>query len=336
VPRLPVVTTTALAPLGAAALPSIHPGATLADQIAPLLGWFHAVRGRRENTIRAYELDLRGFVAFAESAGVVRPNRVTFNLLEMYFAHRQHRQGKKATTVNRTRYARGSFFKFLRRQGLVTHDPVADTYGLPEPQTIPKYLTIAEQERILEALAAKTKVTGRRNYAMIATALLCGLRVSELATVRVTDLDLEAGTLIVFGKGDKQRQCTVVPRLRVILADYLKRTWPKLVGGRDGAPYLFVRAGVPRVARRRGQAPLLTRSIWATLDKQVSPLVGKPVHPHMLRHSVASRLRENGAPLELIQEALGHVNIATTLIYAHVSTKKQRADIARYLEGLGK
>jgi len=124
----------------------------------------------------------------------------------------------------------------------------------------------------------------------------------------------------------------VVPRLREILREYLEHTWPAIVGGRHGSPYLFTRVG-NRSAGARGAQPLLTRSIWYILERQVSPVVGKPVFPHMLRHSFASRLRENGCPLELIAEALGHSDISTTLIYAHMSTKKQRADIARYLEG---
>jgi site-specific recombinase XerD len=322
---------TALAVVRASALPSV-PGVTLAVQVAPFLGWLAVIRGRQPNTISAYRQDLHSFIAFAEKAGVTMPGQVTVNILEMWFAHRRHREGRKATTVNRARHALGAFFKFLRRQGLVATNPVEDTYALPKPQRIPKYLTIAEQERVLAAFAAKTHATGRRTYALIATALLCGVRVSELASVRVTDLDLDAGTLTVIGKGDKQRECTVVPRLRAILSHYLTRTWPKLVGGQYGSPFLFTRSGVRGIARGRRLAPLLTRSIHWILKKQISPIVGRPVHPHMLRHSFASRLRENGAPLELIQQALGHESISTTLIYAHVSTKKQRADLARYLE----
>jgi site-specific recombinase XerD len=127
------VRATALAPLGASALPSIRSGVTLAAQIAPFLGWLHAIRGRSDNTILAYHRDLKAFVAFAESAGVIAPSQVTFNVLEMYFAHRQHREHKKATTVNRARHAMTSFFKFLRRQGLVATNPVEDTFALPKP-----------------------------------------------------------------------------------------------------------------------------------------------------------------------------------------------------------
>jgi site-specific recombinase XerD len=97
-------------------------------------------------------------------------------------------------------------------------------------------------------------------------------------------------------------------------------------------PYLFTRVG-DRSGRCKGKQQLLTRSICWILQRQVSPVVGQPVHPHMLRHSFASRLRENGAPLELIQEALGHSDISTTLIYALISTTKRKTEIARYLEG---
>jgi integrase/recombinase XerD len=326
--------TTALARIRSGQKQVARQGATLAAQIAPFLGWLGTVRGRSMNTVHSYQNDLVVFVRFAESAGVVLPSQVTFNLLEMHFAHRLHREGKKATTVNRARYALGSFFRYLRRQGMVSHDPVGDTFALPEPQRMPRYLTVPEQERILAAFASRTSLAGRRDYAMLACALLTGVRVSELATVRVTDVDLEAGTLRVLGKGNKERECTVVPRLREILRDYLARTWPAIVGGRHGSPYLFTRVGNHQAGRKRGE-PLLTRSIYWRLEQEVSPLVGRPVHPHMLRHSFASRLRQNGAPLELIQEALGHQDISTTLIYAHISTTKQRADIAKYLEGLG-
>ena len=326
------MTTTALAPLVAPSLPSIRSGATLREQIGPFLGWLAAIRGRRPNTILSYGRDLRAFVGFAAAAGIVRPADISFNHLEAYFGYRQHHEGKKATTINRARYALATFFQFLRRQGLVTQNPVQDTFALPRPTRIPKYLSIATQERVLAGLAARPSLAGRRDYAMIAVALFCGLRVSELASARVSDLNLEAGLLTIVGKGDKQRECVVVPRLRVILEDYLARTRPALAGQRYGSPYLFTRSTRRSVAGK-SPGPILTRSIHWILKHHVSRLAEQPVFPHMLRHSFASRLRENGAPLELIQEALGHANIATTLIYAHLSTSRQRADIAKYLKG---
>ena len=98
-------------------------------------------------------------------------------------------------------------------------------------------------------------------------------------------------------------------------------------------PFLFVNAhakGGQRV-RRAGQA-LLAKTVFQLVRRAVSPIIGRPVHPHMLRHSFASRLRENGADLQLIQEALGHANINTTTMYAHLTTARRRQDLARLLE----
>ena len=243
----------------------------------------------------------------------------------MYFADRV-REGCKAATVNRDRHALGSFFKFLRRQGLVARCEHGER-GHHDCGS-------AEQDRLLAALAARTSLSGRRDYALVATALLCGLRVSELASARVADLDLEGGVLRVIGKGDKQRECVVVPRLQLILRGYLARTRPALVGGRAGSPYLFLRVDTNvGLARTKLHEPLLTRAIWWILARQVSPIVGRPVHPHMLRHSFASRLRENGAPIELIKEALGHEDISTTMVYAHLTSSRRKTEVAKYLEG---
>jgi len=106
------------------------------------------------------------------------------------------------------------------------------------------------------------------------------------------------------------------------------------VAVRQTSPYLFLRALLKASRFRVKQGlPLVSRAVYRIVRERLSALLGRPIHPHMLRHSFASRLRENGADLQLIQEALGHEDLSTTTIYAHVSTKKQRADIARYLEG---
>jgi site-specific recombinase XerD len=137
--------------------------------------------------------------------------------------------------------------------------------------------------------------------------------------------------LPVAVKGNAERECVIVPRLDGILEQYLTVARPALL--RDTvAPWLFV-AGTRRGRRKyRTGAPLLTRSVFGIVRTKLSPIVGRPVHPHMLRHSFASRLRENGADLQLIQEALGHASITTTTIYAHLTTAKRMAEIARFLQ----
>ncbi len=376
----------ALATLGASVLAPIRPGATLAQLVPVFCGWFGTVRGRTKNTVKSYAEDLAAFARFCATAGVTRPEAVTFQLVEMYLA-RLTTRGLKATSANRQLHAIRSFFKFLRRNGYASVNPADDVFSLPKPKRLPKCLSIPQQERLLAHLAESESLEGRRNHALVATALFCGLRVEELATLRLSDVDLEAGHLRVVGKGDSQREVPVTPRLAAILRNYIDTVRPQLVsvkvrgslrrngtrGGRvwsmlytvDGrpvrestgtsdeaearailadrvrdlrieqeSPYLFVRADAngSYFRYKKGQ-PLLTRTIFYIVNTKISAIVGEHVHPHMFRHSFASRLRENGAPLELIQEALGHQNISTTLIYARMSTQRQRADIARYLEG---
>jgi site-specific recombinase XerD len=251
---------------------------------------------------------------------------------------------------------------------------------LPAQKKLPGYLTVPEQERIVRELAEDHSLLGRRDRALVATALLTGLRCAELAALQVQHLDLDAGRLrVVNGKGGKDRELPLIPRLEAILREYLEKVRPQLVGrpighlsrSRDQAtwrlvysvdgkkvyrnlgtrslqeaekrhkelapvppapPFVFVNAhdrGGQRV-RRPGQA-LATKTIFGLVRRAVAPIVGRPVAPHMLRHSFASHLRENGADLQLIQEALGHANINTTTMYAHLSTNKRRQDLARLL-----
>jgi len=374
------MTTTALAPLGASAL------LTLRDLAPRYLVWFKFVRQRAPLTVDSYGFDLSTFLEFCDRVGLTRPSQVSFREIEMYLAWLRHERKVKPTTANRHLATLRSFWKWLIREGHALGNPATDTPSLPEPRRLPTWLPIHEQERILGALGQETTLMGRRDFAIIATFLLTGLRCSEMATLRLEDLDLTAGTLRVIGKGNKQRELVVIPRLARILEDYLQGVRPALAAlrprghlrrNRHGSgmwraeykfsgqrvffntrttdrliararlaehltrlvvqqmsPYLFLRAHPKRSRFRVKQGlPLVSRAVYRIVHERLSALLGRPIHPHVLRHSFASRLRENGADLQLIQEALGHEDLSTTTIYAHVSTKKQRADIARYLEG---
>jgi site-specific recombinase XerD len=252
---------------------------------------------------------------------------------------------------------------------------------------LPNYLNIAEQEQVLATLATRMDAAGRRDYALVATGLLTGLRCSELANLELVHLDLSAGVVrVVNGKGMKDRELPVVPRLEAILRGYLAEVRDPLVkrpvgriregmartmAGRDrrytrtvavrrngqyrslgravpspeeverlraalippASPYVFVMAHPTnsRGATRAGKS-LVSRSVLRIVREVVGPIVGRPVYTHMLRHSFASRLRENGADLQDIQEALGHSVITTTTMYAHISTRRRREKLAEYLK----
>ena len=374
----------ALAPLGASGL------LTLRDLVPRFLVWFKFVRQRAPLTVESYGWDLRTFLDFCDRAGVTRPDQVTFRELEMYLAWLRHERQARPSTANRHLAAVRAFWKWLIREGHTLSNPGADTSPLPQPKRLPSWLPIHEQEHVLGALAQDVTLLGRRDHAMIATFLLCGLRCAEIATLRLDRLDLEAGTLRIIGKGNKERVAVVIPRLARILREYVEHVRPGLSvvrprghlrrqrtsGGHPGptwqaeyqvngrkvsfstgttdkvvararlterltglavqqtSPYLFLRwhRRGSRFIAKDGLA-MTSRAVYRIVRDRLSKLLGRPINPHMLRHSYASRLRENGAPVELISEALGHADIRTSMIYAHLSTKKQRADVARYLEG---
>lgn len=316
-------------------LPIVRRPRTLAECIEPFCLWLEGVRGRTASTVRAYRFDLEDFAAFCDRAGVTRPGDVTFSLIEFYLAWLQQRGQRRAETAARRLAAIRQFYRYLVREGEVRRDPAAVAFG-PKcpPRPLPRYLTVDEQERVLAALAADETLTGRRDYALVATALLTGLRCEELCRLRLEDLDLEGGTLrVVRGKGQKDREVPVVSPLAGILREYLAETRPLLVRGAP-SPYVFVRGLTPHgPARHRQRAgrPLERRSVFRVIRLRVSPLVGRPIGPHALRHSFASRLRARGADLQFIQELLGHSELGTTAIYAHLATPARRAELARLL-----
>jgi site-specific recombinase XerD len=336
----------ALVPVASA--PLVATDDSLAAHVTRFLHWFRFVRERSTHTIDAYTSDLKMFLEFAALGGLTRPEGVKVKHVELYMAWlrqtpRRTRGGTgnhSVATANRHLHAVRAFFYYLEREEIVDRNPAARAFTLRSGRTLPHYLTIPEQEALLDALIPDHTPTGQRDLAVIAVMLFAGLRVSEVVRLRLDHVDLRGERLrVVQGKGSKDRELPIVPRLRGILGAYLSDGRGRLLTPRrarrprsdDG--WFFVRAGRGGYRFAREGAALEPRSIHFLLRTKVSAIVGRHVHPHMLRHSFASRLRENGADLQLIQEALGHSDIRTTTIYTHITTAKRRADLARYLDG---
>jgi site-specific recombinase XerD len=204
-------------------------------------------------------------------------------------------------------------------------------------------LTVAEQERLLAGLFEAPTPTGQRDAAMVATALFTGLRCEELVRLRLDRVSFDGGFLRVVGKGRKTREVPLIPRLAALLTTYLRAVRPALLP--MAAPYVFPadrrplggrhwKTGGPVAVRRDRPIvrPLTTRGFFHVVRIRCAAILGRPVAPHMLRHSFASRLRAAGADLQLIQEILGHQSITTTTCYAHISTPLRTATVARLLE----
>ena len=361
--------------------PLARPGRTLGELVPGFLRWFQFVRRRSPHTVYNYGKDLESFLRFCAQANLSEPEAVTFRHVEFYLGWLQTARGLKPRSANRHLHALRTFWTYLIREGLATGNPGANTFMLPTRTPLPSYLTILDQERVLTTLAADPSLLGRRDYALVATALLTGLRCAELAALQVAHVDLEAGRLrVIAGKGNRDRELPLVPRLAAILRGYLDDVRPALINRpigqlvretphgpwalvqavkgravyrglhtRDRAeaerlraeliplpappPFVFVNAHAQSGYRvRRAGLALSPKTIFALVRRAVAPIIGRPVAPHTLRHSFASRLRENGADLQIIAEALGHASLNTTLVYAHLTTNRRRQELARLLE----
>ena len=304
----------------------------LAGMVAPFLVWLELVRGRSPRTIEDYGHDLRAFLTFCGRVGLHTPRLVTFREIEVYVAWLQRERGVGPVTVNRHLNALRSFWTYLVREGLAMSNPGKSVFSLKTPARVPRYLSVEDQERVLAALSRNLSPLGLRAFAVVATGLFTGVRSAELRAIRVADVDLGAGVLRVIGKGNRERELPVVPRLTAILLRYLRVGRPRLLRGLD-CPWLFVaaRGGRRGLGQSPGRPPMGEEALTGLLRSRVDSLVGSRVRFHMFRHSFASRLREAGADLQFIQEILGHAHLSTTAIYAHLSTARRRAELARLL-----
>jgi integrase/recombinase XerD len=266
-------------------------------------------KGLSSNTVSAYKRDLVKFDAFARKRklsleAVSRDDLVDF-LAGLY------RQKLESRTVARQLVTLRNFFRFAQIQELIPADPSVNLESPKIRRTLPGYLRLEEVERLLAQPNEKTPL-GLRDRAMLEVLYSTGLRVSELISLGVSDLDAKVGCVRCIGKGDKERIVPVGRKALGMVDKYLRDARPQLCGkGKSsGNPTLFV--------NRRG-GPLSRVGVWKILSAYGRGAgLRLPMKPHMLRHSFATHLLERGADLRSVQLMLGHADISTTQIYTHV------------------
>ena len=314
---------------------------SLAECVEPFLSWFAQVRGRSALTIEHYRHDLHSFLDYATRRRLTRPDDVRHQDLEDYVRTVARERGLKPQTINRHLSAFRSWWVYLLREDLATRNPAAIAFGpKSRPRRIPPFIAGETYDLVLSTLEQARSLLGRRDFTVVGVLLLAGLRISEVVALRVVDVDLTEGQIYVaHGKGDRDRYVTAPPRLCTILSAYLTDVRPVLLGDAS-SPWLFVRASpqlpgqswaVRSWAVKNVSRPLVTRSVYLRIVQRVSPIVGKHVWPHLLRHSYAVRLRSKGADLADIKEELGHSRLDTTMIYANIPSSERRAKIGRLL-----
>lgn len=281
------------------------------DALRLFLEYLTVEKGLSPNTVEAYARDVRKLVAHLKARKIALP-RVTEETV-VGFIHAESRAGLSARSLARLISALRSFSRFLVLSGLIKKDATAQ---LTTPSTwlaLPKFLTVAEAALLLQA-PAESKPQGLRDRAMLEVLYGSGLRVSELAVLRLADINLEDGFLVCRGKGGKER---IVPLGRSscrAIGRYLKEVRP-----------LFDRAGREEVFLSRRGRPFTRQGVWKLLRQHaVAAGLAAKISPHVLRHSFATHLLERGADLRSVQLMLGHSQITTTQIYTHVSRERLR------------
>jgi integrase/recombinase XerD len=264
-------------------------------------------KGLSPNTVTAYRQDLAKFNLFAQKrevalAGVTRDDLVDF-LAALY------RQNLESKSVARNLVTLRNFFRFAQTNELIRDDPSSNLESPKIRRSLPGYLRLADVERLLQQPDAKTAL-GLRDRAMLEVLYSTGLRVSELTSLRVGDLDTKVGCVRCIGKGDKERLVPVGKKALATVEKYLKDGRAELLGKAPVVPTLFL--------NRRGRG-LSRVGVWKILSgygRRAGLRVA--LTPHMLRHSFATHLLERGADLRSVQLMLGHADISTTQIYTHV------------------
>lgn len=284
------------------------------EAIEGFIYYLKVERGRSENTLQAYRHDLRRFAAWLDEQGVRAPGEVTHALLADHLVALD-RQGLGLRSIARARTSLRQLFMFLVKEGHLEADPstLVDAPRFPSP--LPVVLTSAQVEAILAAPDPDSTL-GLRDAAMIEVLYASGLRVSELVGLPLASLDPGVGLVKVRGKGNKERLVPLGGRALDLVLRYLERSRPLLDPDRRSAA-LFV--------SQRGK-PMTRQNFWQRLNgwARQAGVRGK-VSPHVLRHSFATHLLENGADLRALQAMLGHADISTTQIYTHVTRARLRA-----------
>ena len=283
--------------------------------VLDFLGYLEFERGLSRNTLEAYRSDLLQFGGFLERADVdaldARHEQLAGFLSELAEGT-EDRPPAASATLQRKAACLRSFYRHLRREGLLERDPTADLRAPRKSQRLPEVLNRAEVQKLLSTPRG-TDPAALRDRALLETMYACGLRASEAIDLTVGDIDLHAGVLRARGKGSKERLVPIGREAVTAVRAYVQRGRPALVGLRD-EPHLFVnhrgagltRQGLYKIVQRHARA--------AGLDGRMSP--------HTLRHTFATHLLAGGCDLRSVQEMLGHADVATTQIYTHVSAEK--------------
>lgn len=282
--------------------------------LVSFLDYITLERGLSINTRKAYADDIGQFLSYLDQKGVSSLNQVSRKQVLDHLMLMKSK-GMSTNSISRHLVSIKIFFRYLQQEGLLDKN-VTDTMDSPRLwKILPDTLSEKEVNLLLRAPDMR-KPLGVRDRAILEMFYASGLRVSELAHLQLSNLHIEDGYIRVIGKGRKERVIPVAQDSSNILECYLDEVRPMLCEN----PH------VQEVFVSRRETPLCRQRLWQIIKKYTKEAgIMKNVTPHTLRHSFATHLLANGAPLRVIQEMLGHADIATTQIYTHVNPERLKS-----------
>ena len=290
------------------------------QEVEKFLNYMAVERGVSPNTLSAYRNDLSQLVAFLEDRLRKGPvghiwERADPGELSAYVLHLHERGYSDKTRARKVASAR-SLFSFLVEEGVLESDPTENLSAPRLGRSLPKTLSIEEVEALLGA-SGDEGPEAVRDGAMLELLYASGMRVTEVVSLDLEDIDLDGGSVRCVGKGSKERMIPVHQQAIEAVGVYVKTARPMLRSkGTDQAVFLS----------RRGER-LTRQGFWLILKGlAIKTGIGKNITPHTLRHSFATHLLQGGAPLRNVQELLGHASITTTQVYTHLTSEHVRSE----------
>jgi integrase/recombinase XerD len=295
----------------------VQPHARLTDLVLDFLGYLELERGLSRNTLDAYRSDLQQFGEYLARRGLHPLELSPAGLASFVSELAEGREGRPPvapSTLQRKVACLRSFYRHLRREQVIDHDPAGDLRAPRARGRLPEVLSRDEVLRLL-AQPKGSSPAALRDRALLETMYACGLRASEVIGLTLAELDIDAGFLRARGKGSKERIVPIGSKAIETLRAYLERARPRLVALRD-ENRVFVNL--------RGTG-LSRQGLYKIVQRHAATAgLGRRMSPHTLRHTFATHLLSGGCDLRSLQEMLGHADIATTQIYTHLSADRLR------------
>ncbi len=288
------------------------------EAIGDFINYLVVEKGYSDNTVAAYQNDLNQLVSFAEAEAAKRNSMPSWDgfgrqgMLSYLLWLKE--KGYVDTTQARKVAAAKSFFEFMVAERNIAGNPTENLASPKVGKSLPKPISISEVHRLLEQPAKQSTPDAKRDKAMLQLLYASGMRVSELVSLNVGDVDTGGGFVRCFGKGHKERMVPIHEQACSAVEEYVKEARPSLTHEDEAA--LFV--------NRRGER-LTRQGFWQILKGYAKAAeLSKDVTPHTLRHSFATHMLSGGADLRSVQELLGHANISTTQVYTHLTSEHVR------------